>query len=179
MEKTVTLNDRTFKVMIPAEKIDRAVAAVAQRINADYGDKERPLFVGVLNGAFMFAADLLRQISVPAEISFIKVASYDGTKSTGRIAETIGLDKDIEGRTVVIVEDIIDSGLTMKYLLERLNAKHPEKIYVTALFSKPCNMKADIQIDYCAFRIPDKFIIGYGLDYDGYGRNYPDVYAIE
>lgn len=176
--KIIRVLDKEFRPYISSSEIAERISAIADELNSKLEGKN-PLFLCILNGAFMFAADLLRQISVPAEISFIKVASYDGTKSTGRIAETIGLDKDIEGRTVVIVEDIIDSGLTMKYLLERLNAKHPEKIYVTALFSKPCNMKADIQIDYCAFRIPDKFIIGYGLDYDGYGRNYPDVYAIE
>lgn len=176
--KIIRVLDKEFRPYISSSEIAERISAIADELNSKLEGK-KPLFLCILNGAFMFAADLLRQISVPAEISFIKVASYDGTESTGRIAETIGLDKDIEGRTVVIVEDIIDSGLTMKYLLERLKAKHPEKIYVTALFSKPCNMKADIQIDYCAFRIPDKFIIGYGLDYDGYGRNYPDVYAIE
>lgn len=176
--KIIRVLDKEFRPYISSSEIAERISAIADELNSKLEGK-KPLFLCILNGAFMFAADLLRQISVPAEISFIKVASYDGTKSTGMIAETIGLDKDIEGRTVVIVEDIIDSGLTMKYLLERLNAKLPEKIYVTALFSKPCNMKADIQIDYCAFRIPDKFIIGYGLDYDGYGRNYPDVYAIE
>lgn len=176
--KIIRVLDKEFRPYISSSEIAERISAIADELNSKLEGK-KPLFLCILNGAFMFAADLLRQISVPAEISFIKVASYDGTESTGRIAETIGLDKDIEGRTVVIVEDIIDSGLTMKYLLERLNAKLPEKIYVTALFSKPCNMKADIQIDYCAFRIPDKFIIGYGLDYDGYGRNYPDVYAIE
>lgn len=176
--KIIRVLDKEFRPYISSSEIAERISAIADELNSKLEGK-KPLFLCILNGAFMFAADLLRQISVPAEISFIKVASYDGTESTGRIAETIGLDKDIEGRTVVIVEDIIDSGLTMKYLLERLNAKHPKKIYVTTLFSKPCNMKADIQIDYCAFRIPDKFIIGYGLDYDGYGRNYPDVYAIE
>ena len=178
MKDIIKLHDRKFKIMIPAEKIDEAVSAVAQRINEDYGDKETPLFVGVLNGSFMFTADLLKRITIPCEISFVKLASYQGVSSTGVIKEVIGINEDLTDRTVVIVEDIVDTGLTMQRLLDTLGTRGPREIHIASLLVKPDKLKVDLNIEYVAMNIPNDFIVGYGLDYDGFGRNYPDIYTV-
>ena len=178
MEKTVTLNDRTFKVMIPAEEIDRAVAAVAQRINADYGDKERPLFVGVLNGAFMFMSDLIKKIDFNCEISFVKLASYAGTESTGNVECLVGLNNDIAGRHVIIVEDIVDTGRSIAHMYDDLQRRHPASIEVCTLFFKPDSYSEQLPIRYRALEIGNEFIVGYGLDYDQLGRNLKDIYVV-
>ena len=132
----------------------------------------------MLNGSFVFAADLLRGIETPCEISFVRMASYEGTSSTGAVKQLIGLKEDIKGRTVVIVEDIIDSGLTMVHLLELLKEKQPADIKIAALLVKPGNLKVELDIPYCCFEIPNDFIVGYGLDYDGEGRNLPSIYTV-
>ena len=178
MEKTVTLNDRTFKVMIPAEEIDRAVAAVAQRINGDYGDKERPLFVGVLNGAFMFMSDLIKKIDFNCEISFVKLASYTGTESTGNVECLVGLNNDIAGRHVIIVEDIVDTGRSIAHMYDDLQRRHPASIEVCTLFFKPDSYSEQLPIRYRALEIGNEFIVGYGLDYDQLGRNLKDIYVV-
>ena len=178
MKKTVTLNDKTFEVMIPAHEIDRAVAAVAERLNADYGDKERPIFVGVLNGAFMFLSDLIKKIEFDCEISFVKLASYCGTCSTGEVRSLIGLNNPIEGRHVVIVEDIVDTGESIEHMVRELEAMHPASIRVCTLFFKPGSYSKHIPIDYRALEIGNEFIVGYGLDYDQLGRNLKDVYVV-
>ena len=178
MKDIIKLHDKKFKIMIPAEKIDEAVSAVAQRINEDYGDKETPLFVGVLNGSFMFTADLMKRITIPCEISFVKLASYQGVSSTGVIKEVIGINEDISDRTIVIVEDIVDTGLTMQRLLETLGTRGPKDIHIASLLVKPEKLKVDLNIEYVAMNIPNDFIVGYGLDYDGFGRNYPDIYTV-
>jgi hypoxanthine phosphoribosyltransferase len=131
-----------------------------------------------LNGAFVFAADLLRDVTIPCEVSFIRLASYEGTSSTGEVKQLIGLNEDIEGRTVVIVEDIIDSGLTMQELLLILAKKNPKEIHIASLFVKPNNLKVDLNIHYRCFDIENDFIVGYGLDYDQQGRNLPDIYKV-
>jgi hypoxanthine phosphoribosyltransferase len=131
-----------------------------------------------LNGAFVFAADLLRDVTIPCEVSFIRLASYEGTSSTGEVKQLIGLNEDIEGRTVVIVEDIIDSGLTMQELLLMLTKKNPKEIRIASLFVKPNNLKVDLNIHYRCFDIENDFIVGYGLDYDQQGRNLPDIYKV-
>ena len=138
-----------------------------------------PLFLVVLNGAFVFAADLLRSVTTPCHVSFIRVSSYDGMESTGRLTQVLGLTEKIEGRSVVIVEDIIDSGLTMQALTEQLQAMRPADLRICTLLAKPGNLQAELDIDYCAFRIPNDFIVGYGLDYDGYGRELKDIYVVE
>jgi hypoxanthine phosphoribosyltransferase len=153
------------------------VARVASEINRDL-EGTNPLFLSVLNGAFMFAADLMRNLTIPSEISFVKLASYAGTSSTGKVKELVGLNDDIEGRTVVIVEDIVDTGLTMKHLLETLQAKKPKEIRIATLLLKPDKLKVELDIPYVAMRIPNDFIVGYGLDYDGLGRNYRDIYTV-
>ena len=160
MKKTVTLNDKTFEVMIPAHEIDRAVAAVAERLNADYGDKERPIFVGVLNGAFMFLSDLIKKIDFTCEISFVKLASYEGTCSTGNVECLLGLNNDIAGRHVIIVEDIVDTGRSIAHMY------------------KPNSYREPLPIRYRALEIGNEFIVGYGLDYDQLGRNLKDIYVV-
>ena len=176
MKKTVTLNDKTFEVMIPAHEIDRAVAAVAERLNADYGDKERPIFVGVLNGAFMFLSDLIKKIDFTCEISFVKLASYEGTCSTGNVECLLGLNNDIAGRHVIIVEDIVDTGASIEHTVNLLKAKAPASIAVATLLFKPKVYRKEIGIDYCALKVSDRFLVGFGLDYDQLGRNLKDIY---
>ena len=175
MKKTVTLNDKTFEVMIPAHEIDRAVAAVAERLNADYGDKERPIFVGVLNGAFMFLSDLIKKIDFTCEISFVKLASYEGTCSTGNVECLLGLNNDIAGRHVIIVEDILDSGITLSYLTKYLQNRKPSSICIATLLDKPARRRADVQAKYVGFTVPDAFVVGYGLDYAEKYRNLPFI----
>ncbi len=175
--ETVQVKDKKFRVLIPEEKIKARIAEVAAEITRDLEGKH-PLLLAVLNGSFMFAADLIRGICTPCEITFVRMASYEGTQSTGRVKELLGLKEDIEGRTVVIVEDIIDSGLTMKELLAPLDGKHPAELRIASLLVKPGNLKVDLSITYRCFDIPNDFIVGYGLDYDGEGRNLRDIYTV-
>lgn len=177
MKKTVTLNDKTFEVMIPAHEIDRAVAAVAERLNADYGDKERPIFVGVLNGAFMFLSDLIKKIDFTCEISFVKLASYEGTCSTGNVECLLGLNNDIAGRHVIIVEDIVDSGFTLSYLSRVLSSRGAASVRICTLLDKPERRAPGITIkaDYFGFTIGNEFVVGYGLDYAEKYRNLPFI----
>lgn len=174
----VIVKDKTFRPFLAAEEIQKRVAEVGARISKDLEGKN-PLFLAILNGSYVFAADLLRHITTPCEISFIRVSSYSGMESTGKLTEVIGLKENIEGRTVVIVEDIIDSGFTMEGLVNSLKAKNPADLRICTLLTKPGNMKVDLDIPYCAFEIPNDFIVGYGLDYDGYGRNLPAIYVVE
>ncbi len=176
MEK-VQVRDKAFEVSIPEAEIMRRVAEVAAQIDADMTGR-KPLFLAVLNGSFVFAADLLRGITTPCEITFVRMSSYAGTESTGNVRELIGLSEDIEGRDVVIVEDIIDSGLTMVSLLDTLKAKNPKSVSIAALLVKPGNLKVQLDIPYCCFEIPNDFIVGYGLDYDGEGRNLRSIYTV-
>ena len=175
---SIQIKDKQFTVSIKEQDIQKEVIRVANEINRDLADKN-PLFLSVLNGSFMFTADLLKHITIPCEISFVKLASYQGVTSTGVIKEVIGLNEDIAGRTVVIVEDIVDTGLTMQRLLETLGTRNPESIHIASLLVKPEKLKVDLNIEYVAMEIPNDFIVGYGLDYDGFGRNYPDIYTVE
>ncbi len=176
MEK-IRVKDKTFAISIPKEKIQEEVRRVATEINRDMEGKD-PLFMPVLNGSFIFAADLLREVTVPCEVSFIKLASYQGFQSTGEIREVIGLSADITGRHVVIVEDIIDSGVTMAHMIDTLSKQNPASISVCSCLVKPQALKVDVPIHYRCFAIPNDFILGYGLDYDGYGRNTKDIYTV-
>lgn len=173
----IIVKDKRFTISIPKEEIAERVATLASQISKDLEGKN-PLFLAVLNGSFVFAADLMRGITTPCEISFVRLSSYAGTESTGKVHELLGLNVDIAGRTIVIIEDIIDSGLTMKELLASLKAKNPADVRIAALLVKPGNLKVDLDIPYCCFRIPNDFIVGYGLDYDGYGRNLADIYTV-
>ena len=174
---TIQIKDKLFTVSIKEQDIQKEVIRVANEINRDLAGKN-PLFLSVLNGSFMFTADLLKHITIPCEISFVKLASYAGTSSTGKVKELVGLNDDIEGRTVVIVEDIVDTGGTMKHLLETLQARKPKEIRIATLLLKPDKLKVELDIHYVAMRIPNDFIVGYGLDYDGLGRNYRDIYTV-
>lgn len=175
---SVIVKDKTFRPFIPVEEIEKRVAEIGQQISRDLEGKN-PLFLAILNGSYVFAADLLRHITTPCEISFVRVSSYSGMQSTGKLTEVIGLKENIEGRTLVIVEDIIDSGFTMEGLVKTLKAKNPADLRICTLLTKPGNMKVKLDIPYCAFEIPNDFIVGYGLDYDGYGRNLPSIYVVE
>lgn len=178
MEKLIKLHDRTFRVMIPAEQIDRAVEALAQRINDDYRDKPTPLFVGVLNGSFMFLSDLIKKIDFNNELSFVKLASYEGTSSTGCVKSLIGLTGSIEGRHVIIVEDIVDTGESIEHMMCELQAQNPASLEVCTLFFKPASYGKQLPIRYRAMEIGNEFIVGYGLDYDQLGRSLKDVYVV-
>ncbi len=173
----VQILDKKFKTSIPAPEIKERVKAVAERINNDLKGKN-PLFLAVLNGSFIFAADLMREITIPCEISFVKLASYQGTTSTGKITEVIGINEELSGRCIVIVEDIVDTGLTMKRMLETLGTRSPAEIHICTLLVKPDKLQVDLNIEYAAMKIPNDFIVGYGLDYNQQGRNLPDIYTV-
>ena len=177
MMDTIIIKDKTFKTFIPEKKILESVKAVADRINEDMKGKN-PLFLAVLNGSFIFAADLMRMITIPCQISFVKLASYEGTTSTGKITEVIGVNEDLAGRNIIILEDIVDTGLTMKRMVETLGTRHPESIHICTLLVKPDKLMVDLNIEYAALRIPNDFIVGYGLDYDQEGRGLRDIYTI-
>lgn len=173
----VKIKDKTFKTSIPEAQILERVKAVAERINTDMADKN-PLLLAMLNGSFVFAADLMREITVPCEISFVKMSSYQGTSSTGKVKQLLGLNEDIKGRTVIIVEDIVESGLTLKTLLEILKEKEPADVQICTLLFKPDCLQVPLDIKYVAMEIPNDFILGYGLDYDQQGRNLRDIYTV-
>ena len=167
--ETLQIKDKKFAVSIPEAEILEQVRRVAGEINRDFAGRE-PVFLAVLNGSFVFAADLLREVKLPSQISFIKLASYEGTASSGAVKELVGLNTDIAGRDVIIVEDIIDSGLTMEYLTGLLAQRHPHSVSVCTLLLKPGNLKVNLDIRYKCFSIPNDFIVGYGLDYFFYVR---------
>ena len=173
----IKIKDKTFKVSIPEAEILKKVKVVADRINKDMADKN-PLLLAMLNGSFVFAADLMRMINIPCEISFVKMASYEGTSSTGKVKQLLGLNEDLKGRTVIIVEDIVESGLTMKSLLDTLHEQEPAEIHICTLLLKPECLKVPLDIKYVAIEIPNDFILGYGLDYDQQGRNLRDIYTV-
>lgn len=175
--KTIKVKDKDFKLSISAEQIHETVERLAAEINRDLKDKN-PLFLVVLNGAFIFAADLYRKITIESEISFVKLASYSGTTSTSDVKELIGLNEKLKGRNVVILEDIIDSGTTMQYLMNKLLYLGVKDVKLAALLFKPNAFRESFRIDYLGLEIPNDFIVGYGLDYDGFGRNYGDIYKI-
>ena len=160
---SIKIKDKSFRVSIPEAEIKTRVKGLAEQMSKDLEGKN-PIFLAVLNGAFIFAADLMREMTIPCEISFVKLASYQGTTSTGKV--------------VVIVEDIVESGQTMKQMIESLGTRNPASVQICTLFFKPEKLKEELTLDYVAFRIPDDFILGYGLDYDGLGRELKDVYTI-
>ena len=174
---TIQVKDKQFVLSIAKEAIHKEVARVASEINSDLKGKH-PLFVSVLNGAFMFTSDLMKLITLPCEVTFVKLSSYEGMESKGNVRVMVGLAEDIAGRDVVIVEDIIDTGLTMQCMVQMLSEQKPASLRIATLLLKPDKLKIDLHIDYVAMRIPNEFIVGYGLDYDGYGRNYPDIYTL-
>ncbi len=177
MGEIVTIKDKNFDKFIDFQEIQDSIKRIAEKINSDLKDKN-PLFVAVLNGAFMFAGELMKEVSICSEITFVRLSSYCGTSSTDNIKEVLGLDENIENRTVVVVEDIVDTGNTMVALKAQLEKRNPKEIKIATLLLKPDALRNDIDIDYVALEIPNDFIVGYGLDYDGYGRNLKDIYKI-
>ncbi len=174
----IKLHDKVFEPYITKERIQASIEALAQKITEDYKDK-KPLFIVVLNGAFMFASDLLKVLKFDLEVCFIKVSSYHGTRSTGEVTEIIGLSKNIENRPIIIVEDIIDTGNTIETLVNTLKPKAPSSIKIASMLLKPEAYKKDITIDYAALEIENKFVVGYGLDYDELGRNINALYKLK
>ena len=177
-QEVIQLHDKEFVPFISAEEIDFAIKRMAEEVEADFAD-EIPEFVGVLNGSFMVVADFFKHYKKPCELSFIKLSSYEGTSSTHEIKQLIGLSQDLTGRSVVIIEDIVDTGNTLVELKELFKKQNVKHLKMATLFFKPDAYKKDIKIDYVGIRIPDKFIVGYGLDYDGLGRNIPEVYQLK
>ena len=176
--KLVKVLDKEFSLFIESDSILANVAKVAEKINTDLKGKN-PLFLVVLNGAFMFASDLFKMLTIDCEISFVKLASYSGTESTGTVKHLIGLNEDIKGRTIVVVEDIVDTGITIEHMLEELQKYEPADIRIATMLLKPDKFTKGIKLDYVGMEIPNDFIIGYGLDYDGYARNLPHIYTLK
>ena len=174
---TLKVHDKEFVPYITAAQLEEQVNRVAAEINKDYENK-KPLFIAILNGAFIFAADLFKKINVESEICFIKLASYKGVKSTGKVITAIGLDAELYGRDVIIIEDIVDTGKTLSQFLPQLEHHHPSSLKIATLLHKPDAMVHPIKIDYLGFTIPNKFVLGYGLDYDGLGRNIKEIYQL-
>ncbi|MBL4656931.1 MAG: hypoxanthine phosphoribosyltransferase [Flavobacteriales bacterium] len=175
--ETIRVKDKDFVISIPTEDILKEVHKLAARMNEDLKG-QNPLFLAVLNGSFMFAADLLKKIDIDCGISFIKLASYQGTSSTGDVRTLVGLDGDINGRTIVIIEDIVDTGNTIVALIQQLQSFNPKEIKIATLLFKPEAYTKDIKIDYVALEVPNDFLVGYGLDYDGLGRNLESIYTL-
>jgi hypoxanthine phosphoribosyltransferase len=178
IRKLIQLHDKQFVPFISSQEIDFAIATMASQVEADFAD-EVPVFVGVLNGSFMVVSDFMKHYKKPCEVSFIKLSSYEGTSSTNEVKQLIGLNQDLSGRTVIVIEDIVDTGNTvaeLKDLFKKQNVKH---LKIATLFFKPEAFKKDLKLDYIGIRIPNKFIVGFGLDYDGLGRNLPEVYQLK
>jgi hypoxanthine phosphoribosyltransferase len=173
----IKVHDKEFVPYLTSGEIEEQVQRMATEINNDYVGK-KPLFIAILNGAFIFAADLFKKINVEAEVCFIKLASYRGVKSTGKVITAIGLDVELYGRDIIIVEDIVDTGKTLSQFLPQIEHQHPASLKIAALLHKPDAMVHPIKIDYLGFTIPNKFVVGYGLDYDGLGRNIKEIYQL-
>jgi len=175
--KTVQVLDKKFALSISETEIKESVKRMASELNRDLEGKD-VLFLGILNGCFMFASDLMKEIDIPCQISFVKIASYQGTSSTGNVKRLIGINEDIKDKTVVILEDIIDSGITMENIIKQLKGYEPAKILISTFLFKPDAFIKDFEIQYVGMKIPNDFIVGYGLDYDGFGRNLRDIYTL-
>jgi hypoxanthine phosphoribosyltransferase len=176
--KKITILDKDFELFISYEKIRSVIEEMAEEMNRELEGKN-PLFLCILNGSFMFAAEIFKRISLlDAEISFVKLASYEGTSTTGTVKELIGLNEDLAGRTVVILEDIVDTGITIEKVIDQLQAMNPAELQIATLLLKPEALKKDVKLDYIGIEIPNEFIVGYGLDYDGRGRNLIDIYKV-
>lgn len=174
----IKVHDKHFQVFIPEETIRKRVLELAEQISNDYADLN-PLILGILNGAFIFAADLFRHLTIDANISFIKLASYKGTSSAGDVVTAIGLEENLHARHVIIVEDIVDTGKTLHSFMPEILNRHPASVKIATFLTKPSALQYDVKADYVGFEIENKFVVGYGLDYDGLGRNYPDLYILE
>lgn len=176
---TVDCNGEQFKVFITKEQIEARLALLGEELDRDFEDK-KPIFIGVLNGAFIFLADIMRYVSIPCEVDFMKLSSYGDAKvSSGEVTQLKEIDAKLKGRHVILVEDIIDTGLSMKYMLEQMRENNPASVSVITLLHKKDATLHDVQIDYVGFEIPTKFVLGYGLDYAQEGRNLAQIYVLE
>lgn len=173
----IKVHDKSFEIYLPEEKIQERIKELAAAINADYAGK-KPLFIAILNGSFMFAADLFKHVNIEAELCFIKLASYKGMKSSGNVVTSIGLEDDLFGKEVIIVEDIVDTGKTLHNFLPKLMHQQPKSLKIASLLHKSEATEFPLTIDYVGFDIPNKFVVGYGLDYDGLGRNLKEIYQL-
>jgi hypoxanthine phosphoribosyltransferase len=176
METNISVHQKEFELFLEEETIAKRIRLMAIQLNVDY-ENRNPLFIGVLNGSFLFLADLMKEIELSCETEFIKIASYHGTSSTGTVKDALGMPQNLKGRDIIIVEDIIDSGLTMKYILSKIYEQEPASVTVCTLLFKPDALKEEIkELNYIGFEIPNEFVVGYGLDYDGLGRNLNHIY---
>jgi hypoxanthine phosphoribosyltransferase len=175
---TIQVLDKTFEPYLKEAAIQEKITKLAGQLNKDYAGK-RPLFLSILNGSFLFTADLFKQITIEAEVSFIKLASYKGTSSTGNVITAIGLDTNVKDRHIVILEDIIDTGKTLHHYLPQLDSMQPASVKIAVLLNKKEALQYPVKVDYACFDIPNKFVVGYGLDYDGLGRNSKDIYQLK
>jgi len=174
---TIRVHDKQFQTYLSEAEIQQRIKILAEKISEEYKGR-RPLFIAILNGSFMFAADLFKYLDIDAEISFIKLASYKGMKSSGKIVTSIGLEQDLFRRDVIIVEDIVDTGKTLHDFLPQLQHQQPASLKIVCLLHKPEATQFPLTLDYVGFSIPNKFVVGYGLDYDGLGRNYKEIYQL-
>jgi len=173
---TVEVADKKFELLIENDNINKRTRLIGIQMNVDY-ENRCPIFIGVLNGSFLFMADLLKEIEIPCEVGFIRVSSYKGAASTGTVKETFGLPDTLKGRDVILVEDIVDTGFTLKYILEKVHLQQPASVRVCTLLYKPDAIQTQIdELEYVGFEIPNEFVVGYGLDYNGLGRNLKDIY---
>jgi hypoxanthine phosphoribosyltransferase len=170
--------DREFELYLSSEQIQERISEMAAELNFDLAGT-KPVFIGILNGSFMFASDLFKRLRIDAQITFLKLASYQGTTTTGSVKQLIGLNQDIKGQDIIILEDIVDTGITLENIIRQLNGYEPASVKVVSLLFKPDSYRMDITIDYVGFSIPNDFIVGYGLDYDGFGRNYEAIYRVK
>ncbi len=173
----VRVHDKNFRPFITEAKIQNEVARIAKEMNRDLAEKD-PIFLGILNGAFMFASDLYKQLNFPCQITFLKLASYSGTQSTGTVKQLIGINRDLMDRVVVVLEDIVDTGVTLETIIRQLSGYQPKEILVATFLHKPDATIRVVKLDYVGMEIPNDFILGYGLDYDGYGRNFKEIYQL-
>jgi hypoxanthine phosphoribosyltransferase len=174
----ITLHDKVFGKYISSQEITDAVKNIAECINNDMKNENVPVFLSILNGSFMFTSDLMKYIQFDCLLSFIKLSSYDGLSSKGIIRELIGLNLDLTGKTVIIIEDIVDTGVTVKYLVNKLSEYNPKQLKVATMLFKPESCSSAVKPDYTGINVPNEFIVGYGLDYNGLGRNYPEIYKL-
>jgi hypoxanthine phosphoribosyltransferase len=173
----VKVHDKHFEPFIPENEIQIEVTRIAEEMNRDLAGKD-PIFLGILNGAFMFASDLYKQLSFPCQITFLKLASYSGTQSTGTVKQLIGINRELKDRVVVVLEDIVDTGVTLETIIRQLSGYQPAEIRVATFLHKPAATIKKVKLDYVGMEIPNDFILGYGLDYDGYGRNFKEIYRL-
>jgi hypoxanthine phosphoribosyltransferase len=176
-KKRTKVLDLTFETTISEERILKEISRIATEMNRDLADKN-PIFLGILNGAFMFASDLFKQITIPCQITFLKLASYEGTQTSGTVKQLIGINQDLKDRTVVILEDIVDTGITLDTIIRQLSGYQPKEIMVATMLHKPEALQKEVKLDYVGFEIPNEFVLGYGLDYNGYARNLPEIYTL-